>query len=147
MDLSKIIKIENKLFNYAVKITSDENMAKDLIQEMYLKLLLYKDKEVNESYAFTTLKHLIFNALKSNVKTIKIEALDNIAFENRFFNDFDDKEISVLNQVEKLPTRQKEMLKGVVDGSFRSVAQKYNTYAVDVFREVKKAKERVLKGN
>ena len=148
MPLDQIIKIESKLINYAYNLCGDKCTAKDLVQEMYIKLLSCNKEVIKPSYAFITLRNIAYNKYRvSKAKrenTVRLDYIQDIAYNESISNDFDDLDIFVLKEVEKLPTRQKEILKSNTDNSLRSVAKQFDTYHLDIYREINKAKETIL---
>ena len=64
--------LENKMFYFALKLTSNSNNAHDLVQETYLKALTYQSKFSADTnliaWVFTIMKNTFINDYRRNVK-------------------------------------------------------------------------------
>lgn len=107
------------LFSFGLVYTSDRELIKDSIHDLFIELHRYRRKlkrEVNvKGYLIKSLRRKIFQNLK---KTNKISLLDNlknsdhldIVEETFLDNDTDDRLHTLLHMIDKLPQRQKEAL-------------------------------------
>lgn len=78
--LDLLAKNNNLWLKMAFDICKDRDTAKDMVQDMYIKL--YKvDKEINNSYVYFTLKSLFNDSKKQKTIKNRIDCVD--------FNDFD----------------------------------------------------------
>ncbi len=63
--LSQLINLEPSLEKFAYRLTSKKDYAKDLVQETFLKVLLNRDKYVNnknfKAWTFTIMKNTFIN--------------------------------------------------------------------------------------
>jgi RNA polymerase sigma-70 factor (ECF subfamily) len=68
-----LVGIQNKLHFYALSLTSDSEKANDLLQETFLKALIYRDKFVQNSnfkaWMYTIMKNTFINDYRRNVKS------------------------------------------------------------------------------
>lgn len=64
--------LENKMFYFALKLTSNSDNAHDLVQETYLKALTYQSKYSADTnliaWVFTIMKNTFINEYRRNVK-------------------------------------------------------------------------------
>lgn len=78
----------NVLFAYGSKITSEEELVKDSIQDLFIDLYRYKivlnQPESFEFYLFKSFKRLILLKIKKLNKTRKLTESDFFAFELKF---------------------------------------------------------------
>lgn len=78
----------NVLFAYGSKITSEEELVKDSIQDLFIDLYRYKivlnQPESFEFYLFKSFKRLILKKIKKLNKTRKLTESDFFAFELKF---------------------------------------------------------------
>lgn len=107
------------LFNFGLKLTSDQGLVKDSIQDLFINLFRYKinlkKPESIEFYLFKSLKRLITKKLK---KKNKLEEIDFKIFDLKF--DFENEyiqneiELQKLKQLEeslnKLSLKNRELL-------------------------------------
>ncbi|MCA1758232.1 MAG: RNA polymerase sigma factor [Bacteroidales bacterium] len=75
----ELISLQKKLMFFALKLTSDMEKAKDLLQETNLKALNYRDKFANNtnmySWTYTIMKNTFINGYKYNLNHINISKL------------------------------------------------------------------------
>ena len=68
-----LIGLQNKLFYYALRLTSDQEKAHDLLQETSLKALTYRDKFAEntnfKAWIYTIMKNTFINDYRRNEKT------------------------------------------------------------------------------
>ena len=111
MTTNDFTKYDNKWLQYANSITGNLSNAKDLVQELYIKLLSIEDKrgnldhlnyngEPNQSWVFVTMKNMFIDA-----KRKKREVTQPITGEYISNNDYDyvaaDEEIEALYEIIK----------------------------------------------
>jgi RNA polymerase sigma-70 factor (ECF subfamily) len=70
---SDLLELQNQLFYYALRLTSDQDEARDLLQETSLKALTFRDKYVQntnfKAWIYTIMKNTFINNYRRNVKT------------------------------------------------------------------------------
>jgi RNA polymerase sigma-70 factor (ECF subfamily) len=70
-----LISLEDRLYHFALSLTSDPEKAQDLLQETYLKALTYRDKfrtNTNfKAWIYTIMKNTFINDYRRNVKAKK----------------------------------------------------------------------------
>jgi len=68
-----LLGLENKLLYYALNLTSDQEKARDLLQETFLKALTYREKFTPgtnfKAWIYTIMKNTFINNYRRNVKT------------------------------------------------------------------------------
>jgi len=75
--------MEKQLEYFAKRLTNNEDDAKDLLQETYLKALVFKDKFVQttnlKAWLFTIMKNIFINNYRRNVRAKMImDSTDNL---------------------------------------------------------------------
>jgi RNA polymerase sigma factor (sigma-70 family) len=69
---SRLLGMQSKLHRFAMSLTSDRETAPDLVQDTYLKALIYKDQFVEftnfKNWIFTIMKNTYINNYRRNVK-------------------------------------------------------------------------------
>lgn len=80
--------LKDKLFFYALRLTSDCEKANDLIQETFLKALTYRHKfKANTNFnawIYTIMRNTFINDYRRNAKAINIFDGSNSDFHQRF---------------------------------------------------------------
>jgi RNA polymerase sigma-70 factor (ECF subfamily) len=68
-----LLGLQDKLHYYALSLTSDSERANDLLQETFLKALIYRDKFAQntnfKAWIYTIMKNTFINDYRRNVKT------------------------------------------------------------------------------
>ena len=109
--LEKLAKHHDLWIKMLVNLGCDVETAKDLVQDMYLKLhrlvkdtkrIMYKD-DVNRYFVWTTLRNMYYSHLREKRKSIFYEILDNDDIVEEKYNleedDAFNKMMSVVNKV------------------------------------------------
>jgi RNA polymerase sigma factor (sigma-70 family) len=69
---TNLIGMKSNLHRFAMSLTSDRDTALDLVQDTYLKAIIYKDKFVDytnlKAWVFTIMKNTFINNYRRNVK-------------------------------------------------------------------------------
>jgi RNA polymerase sigma factor (sigma-70 family) len=67
-----LVKMNEHMERFAFSLTFDKEEAKDLIQETYLKALIYKDKFIDytnlKAWVFTIMKNIFINNYRKSVR-------------------------------------------------------------------------------
>ena len=140
--LEELSKNDHKWRSIAFSICKDKILADDLVQDMYIKLSEVS-KSINDFYVAMTIKTLFLDHIKKSEKTVSIDYFHSLSCENKY--EFNDYELSVLKDCEKLTYLQNGLLKENYDLSVRQISEKYKhiNYAL-IHRELKKAREIIL---
>jgi RNA polymerase sigma factor (sigma-70 family) len=120
-DAFKIIyeKYYPELFKYGCYFSSDEDMVKDCIQDLFVNLYKYRLKlkltDKIRPYLIASLKKNIFNKLRLESKEKKRQLrINNLSFDYSFPEDpdeYDDNKIELLqNAIKELTARQREAI-------------------------------------
>ncbi|MGE5394756.1 MAG: RNA polymerase sigma factor [Candidatus Saccharibacteria bacterium] len=68
-----LLGLQDKLLYYALSLTSDHEKAEDLLQETFLKALVYRDKFAQntnfKAWIYTIMKNTFINNYRRNVKS------------------------------------------------------------------------------
>lgn len=132
---TQLLLINDKLNHYALRLTADEEEAKDLLQETYLKALINSDKFEKttnlDAWAYTIMRNTFINNYRRNVRqSISFTSSNEIHLLSRnedAFNATPDthllrKEIMML--IEQLNDEFKEPLKLYIQGyKYKEIAQ------------------------
>lgn len=138
MCLLEISKKDKEWRFFAYMLTNDKMLADDLVQEMYLKIINYKD--VNDFFVKKVIKNLYFDYYKKN----KLTPLDFDVEEYVYKFELSDEEIFILDNFNKLDFHKKELLKEIAKNkSLREIARETNINYGFIHREVVKAKEEI----
>ena len=126
----------------ALLICRDKDLAKDLVQDMYVKL--HDTKITDTPYIIRTINNLFLDGLRSNQNKVRLndtEVKDEI---NEF--EVDDNGRAYLDRYEELPYHQQVFIKEGYDLSFRQLEDKWKhiNYAY-IYRETKKGLKTILK--
>lgn len=114
--LSELSKKNQKWYNIALSLCKDSDLAKDLVQEMYLKIYDLEKTEVNDFYIAYTIRHLFFNHLKKSAKTVSLE--EDFIQDNHNFETLKDRK-SIAVALEELSLIDREVLLHISEDSLR----------------------------
>ena len=83
----KLTTMEDYLVYFARKLTYDHDDAQDLVQETFMKALIYRDKYVHQTnfkaWLYTIMKNIFINNYRRNVKARTIiDSTDNLYYLN-----------------------------------------------------------------
>ena len=119
---NRLIGMKSNLQLFAMRLTSDHDTALDLIQDTYLKAIVYKDKFVNYSnlkaWVFTIMKNIFINNYRRKAKENTIIDVTNdlyyinlpddkgfISPESNYTQNEIEKAIDSLNDTLRIPFR------------------------------------------
>ena len=142
MILEELSIYDAKWREIAMRICNDYDLAQDLVQLMYLKLM--NRTKFNDYFITITLRNLFID-LKRKQKDIRLEELHYVIDHTTNFEP-DDKQQKLLEEFERLDWVSKELLLEKSTGkSYRQIQKEFNINYGFSFRQVKKAKEQILK--
>jgi RNA polymerase sigma factor (sigma-70 family) len=124
----------------AKKISKDDFIADDLVNEMYIKLHDCK-KQINDFYVIIVMRNLFLNQIKQN-KTVSIEEFYNLEYYESDF-EVDDNDQEVLKAYNALSFSERELILLSSEHSLRDIEKDYNINYGFVYRKVKAAKEKI----
>lgn len=88
---SALLGLQDKLLYYALSLTSDHEKAQDLLQETFLKALVYRDKFAQntnfKAWIYTIMKNTFINNYRRNVKSKNTFDGSNNDFHLKFSKD------------------------------------------------------------
>jgi len=88
---SALLGLHDKLLYYALSLTSDHEKAQDLLQETFLKALVYRDKFAQntnfKAWIYTIMKNTFINNYRRNVKSKNTFDSSNNDFHLKFSKD------------------------------------------------------------
>ncbi len=114
----KLTSMQKHLEYFAKKLTGNEDDAQDLLQETYLKALVFRDKFVEstnlKAWLFTIMKNIFINNYRRNVRartiidtTDNLYHLNNSTKQGPITPDSDLSEKEILSEIEKLSDEQR----------------------------------------
>lgn len=138
--LDEIVKKHKLWLSMAIGICKDTDLANDLVQEMYIKILSY-NKELNDFYIYYTIKHIFIDYLRTNERRTKAENKYNYLYTE--INEIQLEE----NEEKKIPDCltwvEQQILIHRHDKSCRDIEKEFNINFLKVHRIEKKAKEKI----
>jgi len=140
MILDQLAKDDNKWRLIALKICKDKSLADDITNDMYLKVKDYQ--EVSVYFIIVTLRNLFYNVCKKR-KEVCISEYDYLKCNNRTFEPTD-QEQQILENFDKIRWHQQEIIRETYDRSYREIQREFNINRGYVYREVKKAKQKIF---
>lgn len=135
MNLEILSQKDAKWRNFAFRLTRDEMLSDDLVNDMYLKLYEV-DKEINDFYVFVTIRNLFFSYLKQNGKKINIDDIKELQTDAPF--EIDDTEKHIIENVYWVA--RDYMLMQSDNKSLRQIGKELNTNYGFIYRTVKEEK-------
>ena len=140
MILNELSKHDAKWRQIALNICKDKTLADDLVNDAYLKLM--NRTECKEAYFRKTLKNLFINYIKRQNRH------NNHSQELTYEDDthqLTDYECRVLKRFYKLPELTQELIKKKADQSFRELEEDFGIYPMKLYRDIKEAKDKIIK--
>ena len=118
--------LKNNLWQgVAFNICKDEDLAKDLVQEMYLKVYdasLKRKLDINDYYIIITIRNIFLDYCKDNNRKVSVELLNDLECTNIPFEptDKEHKALSGLSFLERELLTLKETM------SYHEIQRKFN---------------------
>jgi len=137
--LKELAKHDKKWRQIALNICKDYDLAQDLVQEMYLKLM--NRTRFNDYFVAITLRNLFLDTLKKR-KNVRLEELHYLEDITKPF-EANDEQQAVLDEFDKLDWVAKELLLERIDRSLREIQEIYNINYGYIYRQTKEAKEQI----
>lgn len=138
MYLEKLAKKQNYWINYINKFTNNEEVSKEIVQRMYIKMHNVQ-KEVDDWYVLRTLKNIYFDYLKKENVTISLDTCYNIEDQTNTF-EINDKQLQIINNFNKLDTKTKTYIKMSSENSLRQMGEDYNESYMNIYRTILKGR-------
>ena len=140
--LERLSKRNDDWRNLAYRICGNYDHAQDLVQQMYLKLAVYK--RVNDAMVAITIKNLWLDLLKKKNREVGIDSFHSLPYGENTFEP-SDKQIEYLNRFDDLPMVQKELIQESFDKSTREIGREFNINYCYVHRQIHKGLKKILK--
>jgi len=150
---NSVIKYENRVFAFIFSKTKDEELAKDVTQDTFMKLWINKATvkiESTKSWLFTTAYNHMINLLKFNNRFVDNTILEEKESVVDVLDTFDVKEI-VMRELKKLNQQEQRLivLRDVHNFTYNEIGERMGLTETQVkvylFRARKKIKDK-LKG-
>ena len=125
----------------AYMICRDRDLADDMVQDMYLKLMTV-DKEVNKYYVTLTLRSIFIDSIRRN-KSVRLNEDLPIADKSNSFEPTDE-EAEILKKIEELPYHQQEFIAESFDKSLREIEAEFGINYGFIYRNIHKGIDAVL---
>jgi RNA polymerase sigma-70 factor (ECF subfamily) len=153
-----VLPISNKLLRFANQILQDEEEAKDVLQDVFLKLWQKRDElekvENLEAFAFRMTRNRCLDMIRSR-RTISIESLKRVKFPDEESSDTDLDMANSVDLVKRiiagLPDLQRTVihLRDIEQLEFEEIAEatqlNVNAIRVNLSRARKKVRDEILK--
>ena len=139
MILNELSKQDKKWRQIALNICKDYDLAQDLVQEMYLKLM--NRTKFNDYFVAITLRNLFLDTLKKR-KNVRLEELHYLEDQSYIFEPNDEQK-AILDEFDKLDWVAKELMLERIDKSLREIERVFNINYGYAYRETTKAKEQI----
>ena len=141
MSILKELSLKDKLWRQiAYSICKDKQLADDLVQTAYLKLM--NRLECTEPYFRTTLKNLFNDYIKRQNRYN--DNIQELSYEDDT-HQLTDYECRVINRFYKLDPLTQELIKKKAELSFRQISEDIGVYPMKIYREIKEAKDKIIK--
>ena len=139
--LQEICKQDKYWRRLALKICGNKILADDIVQEMYLRIHKAKPKEVNKSYIYYCLNSIYIDLIKKEKKT---SSLDNIILSVNERKEVDDYEKKILDNFDKLPWHQKELIQESYTKSNREIQKEFGINYMVAYKATKQGIKTIL---
>lgn len=131
---NQLTKLEHRLFFFAMDLTEDEDKARDLLQETYLRALIYCEKFDDttnlKAWTHTIMKNTFINEYHRRVRQRALfEDMDNVVLQNQnrdpyLQTDSDLRKKEILNIIECLDDEIKGPIEMSIQGfKYREIAE------------------------
>jgi DNA-directed RNA polymerase specialized sigma24 family protein len=146
MILKELSKKDKYWRSIAYNICKDKDLAKDLVQDMYLKVYEVskkRDLEPNDYYIIITIKNLFLDYCKENNKKVSTETLFYLEDNNTKY-ELSDEEVNILNN---LTFVERELLRLNETMSFHEIQRNFNINYQFARRVILNVKDKYGKAN
>lgn len=128
----------------AYKITGNKFEADELVQNMYFKMYSANPKQWNYSYVILTIYNLFKDSKKANKynKEIDDDKTEDVTI--RGFLSYTNKELQILNKIDKLTEDEKDLLYLNYDYSAGKIAVQKNQCRIKTYRQLIKIRKKIL---
>ena len=141
--LNSVSKKDVKWREIALKICKNKQDADDLVQEMYLRLYNYKVEKWNYSFIILVMWNLFKDSKKSKYKTTEyLEDYETVTNNENF--SFNDRELFILSEINKLSKYEQKLLELNYDLSTCKIAGNLDVCRIGLHRKLIKIRKKVL---
>lgn len=139
MILQELSEHNDKWKQIAYYICGDYDLANDLVQNMYIKLM--NRTEWNEWFVRITLKNLFIDVVRKK-KDVRLQEYHYIEDQTNTFTPNDEQQ-RMLTEFDKLDWVSKQLLLESLDKSLRQIQKEFNINYGYTYRQITKAKETI----
>ncbi len=143
MILNELSKQDAKWRQIAYNICKDYDLAQDLVQEMYLKLM--NRTKWNDYFVTITLRNLFIDIVRKK-KDVRLEEMHYLQDQTYSFEPTDEQK-TYLDEFDRLDWVQQELLLERIDRSLREIEKIYNINYGYVYRQTEEAKKKIRNVN
>ncbi|MEE3176778.1 MAG: sigma-70 family RNA polymerase sigma factor [Verrucomicrobiota bacterium] len=128
-----LIEFESALIGYAASIVKDEDRAKDVVQDTFIKLYEQDPEKVKESlkaWLFTVCRNRCFDVIRKEKRMINVEddqltVIRDIADDPSRVAERADEHSNVIKFLDRLPQNQREVIRLKFEGdmSYKEISQ------------------------
>jgi DNA-directed RNA polymerase specialized sigma24 family protein len=147
--LEELSKKNKKWLSMAYNLCKDYDYARDIVQDMYLKIYdinqKYPEKEIKDVYVWTVMYNIIKEnyRLNSKYRVVSLDYALNVAIKENLF-ELDDESLLLLNRADNLRALYRECLTHNYDKSIREIEHFSGVNYGYVYRALKKSRKEIL---
>lgn len=140
-NIDEVVLQNDRWRKLAEGICGSYDLAQDLVQEMYIKIIDKKD--ISDGYIFITLRNIWLTGIKKDKTVPFASELNSIP---DVINNFEveDHQFGYVKRFYELPMRQQELILESYDFSIRQIADKFSINRMYVHRQIHKGLKYVL---
>lgn len=151
--LEKLAEKNSKWLSMAIKLCGCEIKAKDMVQDMYIKVYELNQIDKAESYKDTFIWGVMYSTMlddyrkkqrKFRGQNVSLDYVKELQENNEAF-ELDDDDLNLLNRAKELRYLYRYYLEKNYDHSIRTIAEINNVNYGKVHRKLKAAREHILK--
>lgn len=142
--LDKLCKQDARWRNVAFVICKDKDLADDLVQEMYIRVINSGYTKTNSTLIYRIITNLFINYCRDKKECRLSEEYYLSSNDSRF--EPDDQEQEMLDKIKELEWQKQELLAESYDRSLREIEAEYNINYAYTHRQLKETRKIVLNG-
>jgi len=140
--IKEVLEHNDKWRALAFEISGDYDLAQDLVQDLYLKIL--DREEMNEAFIAISLKNLYIDSIRKKHHGRINDYIINTARDIVSDFEVEDCQLEYVERFNNLPMRQQELILESFDFSIRQIAERFDINRMYVHRQIHKGLSYVL---